>query len=501
MDVPVEPLPKHARYESVYKPGDTFWGIGIENETYLQLSDGIIKPAECLMNNRARERYSVDYWGNYKKDIVDKILHTWIASLPEKWRTTVKFPLLMNAHAFTNTDIRGEPKTTYAKNPVPNPKYAGKSLYEVLAEHDSKTFKDGKDVWWTFDGDTIEFITQGFYCAKMEDVIAELLDIKERFREAVQSGLDAVLDKESLLTQRIIYPKRNHGFAIYTTNRNNIGVFNNGTYHFNITLPTRLDKDAKIANYELFEIQHRNAARLFQWLSPFLIAKYGSGDIFASFFGKDPRFSAGSQRLAVSRYISVANYDTEKMPRGKILTMSYNYGKYYWYERIHDLSGWAYNRLSNIGVDINYNKHWNHGLEFRIFDWFPEEYLSELLRLLIWMCDESLLYKTVDDPRNSILYNDFVTRTIIEGPITVITYEEATLFSKVFNVVVSPLINVLDALIVIYNAWKHRWNNSKNSCTMRMIRHPLPQLSDSIKVDGHEERTVQVVNPFRYCCC
>lgn len=468
-----EPLPKHTRYRSVYRAGDTFWGLGIENETYLQLSDGIVKPAECLMKNRLRERYSVDYWCTYKTDTVNEVLRTWIAGLPEKERTTVKFPLLMNGHAFQSTDVCGEAKTTYSKEPEINPKYAGKSLYELLAEKDSETFTAGRDVWWTFDGDTIEFMTQNFYCAKMEDVVEELLAAKARFLAATQSGLDAIREKDRLLKQRISYPRRNHGFAVYTTNRHNIGVFNNGTYHFNITLPTLLDADAQIADYELFEIQHKKAARLFQWLTPFLIAKYGSGDIFSSCFGTDKRFPAGSQRLAASRYISIANYDTEKMPRGKLLTVPYKRVEHRWYEKIYDISGWAYNRLPNMGLDINFNKHLNHGLEFRIFDWFPEEYLSEVFRLLIWMCDESLLHAAIDDPRHNDIYNSCVARVIIEGSATIITQEESVLFSKVFNANLVADTNMFDALVVIYSAWKQRWNYSKDSCTSYMIREPI----------------------------
>jgi hypothetical protein len=493
------PLLKHARYRDVYKPDDIYWGIGIENETYLQLQDGFVKPAESFIKNRARERYSVDYWSTYKKSIIDSVLNKWISELPDKERTTVNFPLLLNSHAFVNTDIHGEPKTTYSKTPRPNPKYAGKSLHEYLEAFDPTIFKTGKDVWWTFDGDTIEFMTQDFYCAKMEDVISELLNAKAQFISAVQRGLDAAPDKSKLLRQRLNYPKRNHGFSVYTTNLNNIGVFNNGTYHFNITLPTRLDKEAKIANPTLFEMQHRNAARLFQWLSPFLIAKYGSGDIFSYFFGKDARFPAGSQRVAASRYISVAMYDTEKMPKGKILTIPYNLIENRWYEKIYDLSGCAYNKLPRIGLDINFNKHWNHGLEFRIFDWFPEIYLSEVLRFLIWMCDESLLHASLEDPRFNMHFNNCTARAIVEGETALLTPEEAACYSKLCNAIIPSSSSFSNAHTIIYNAFKNRWDNSKDSCTSRMIRNPLSACEKTKETRGEE--SVVTVAKKSSCWC
>jgi hypothetical protein len=461
---------KHLRYGDKYKPHDTFWGIGIENETYLQIESGIVKQAESLLKNRTRERYSVEYWSTYKKDVVDAVLSKWISSLPDGPATNVNFPLLMNAHAFINTDIFGEPKTTYSKNPAPNPKYAGKSLYELCVDYDSEIFKTGKELWWTFDGDTIEFMTQNFYNAKMEDVVDELRAAKTRFLNSINGVLNSTQSKADYF-QCVKYPPRNHGFAVYTTNRNNIGVFNNGTYHFNITLPTQLDADAKIADYKLFEMQHRNAARLFQWLSPFLIAKYGSGDIFNYYFG-DSRFPNCSQRLAASRYISVGKYDTEKMPRGKILTVPHTENKD-WHSIIYDSDTIAYNRLPNIGLDINYNKHWNHGLEFRIFDWFPETHLEECLRLLIWMCDESLSRAEFEDPRHDSTYNHFVSKVIMNGQKSILTAEEALVFSEVFSVDLASGSSILDALVKIYVAWKQRWNNSIDSCTSRMIRCPI----------------------------
>lgn len=491
----MEPLQKHARYGSSYKPGDTFWGIGIENETYIQFADGIVKPAKALFENRKRERYSVDYWSTYKSTVVDDVIKRWIVSLPDGGKTTVKFPLLMNAHSLQNVDICGEHKTTYTKTPAPNPKYRGKSLLEELSAIDPKTFIEGKDRWWTIDGDTIEFMTQNYYCAKIEDVIAEFKEYKARFLAALRDGLEKLPDRESLLKQVVNYPHRNHGFAVYATNRHNIGVFNNGTYHVNITLPTCLDKEAKIADYKLFEIQHRNAARLFQWVSPFLIAKYGSGDVFSDFCRKDSRFPAGSQRLAASRYISAGMYDTVTMPRGKLLTALYTRVPGRWYEKLYDISGFAYKSLPSLGLDINYNKHWNHGLEFRIFDWFPEDLLPELLRILIWMCDTALS-RDVPDPRPDSTYNELLALAIYKGATAYLTPVMATIFGKILQVPLTNT-NIVDAYKLIYETWCDRWNHSSNSCTSRMIKYPLLRP----KSERKREAEVTVVRSTGLSCC
>jgi hypothetical protein len=130
---------------------------------------------------------------------------------------------------------------------------------------------------------------------------------------------------------------------------------------------------------------------MFQWIEPFLIAAYGTPD---PFWRRDrsqsnhPAHSYGgsSQRLAVSRYIGVGTYDTAEMPVGKILQVQRTSLPWQiqasqggWYP---DASDWAYEPLELVGLDINFNKHMNHGLELRIFDALPMKSLEELLGVI-----------------------------------------------------------------------------------------------------------------------
>jgi hypothetical protein len=48
------------------------------------------------------------------------------------------------------------------------------------------------------------------------------------------------------------------------------------TYHFNLTIPTELNKDGEIKDKVDF-IKHQRTIRLFQWLSLFMV-KFGSSD-------------------------------------------------------------------------------------------------------------------------------------------------------------------------------------------------------------------------------
>lgn len=464
-------LPKHERYFSQYKPHDFYWGLGIENETYIEMGKSTTL-APFVVNKQKRERYSVDYWTLYKPNVTKEVCAAWLQSLPEKENTVLKIPVLANGHTLARTDRFGEPKTTYEKVPKPNKKFCGTTLLEDLCAKNAEVFREGREVWWTLDGDTVEFMTQNFYNVQMEDVVDELLGLKTRWMDAFCAALKT-LEREDGLRMSPKWPEKNYGLAVFLTNRNNIAIFNNGTYHFNLTIPTLLDKEARIANMTQFRARHQSAARLFQWISPFLVAQFGSPEVMGQLVPTAAKFPKGSQRLCASRYVSVGTYNTEEMEPGKILLIDNNPGDHAWYDTIYSDPNAVYNRLQQIGVDINYNKHWNHGLEFRIFDWFPEALIPDLFRLLIWMLDESLLKGQLENPKKNKVWNDFLARAVIEGANTCMTALEVELFRGVLNTPFVVNMKIQDAYDLLWKTWSERWNWSTGTCTELMIRVPL----------------------------
>jgi hypothetical protein len=489
-------LPKHERYVHSYQPNDYYWGLGIENETYLEL-DSIQKPISFLLNQK-RERYSVDYWTLYKPNAVTEIIKKYI-----KNHETITLPILLNGHTLAKTDRYGEPQTTYSKTPQPNKRYCGSTLLEDLSG-----VQLGKEEWWTLDGDTIEFMTQNYYKVKMEDVLQELGQLKQNWLNSLRNGL-SLLNCENVLKGNVCYPRKNYGFAIFLTNRNNIAIFNNGTYHINITIPTQLNAECKIADMALFKGRHQAAARLFQWISPFFIGKFGSPDVFANLVDKTTgkNFPTGSQRLCASRYVSVGTYDTNIMTSGKILLIK-NQLENTWYNTVYNNPNSVYNRLDHIGVDINYNKHWNHGLEFRIFDWFPESLLPNVFRILIWMCDESLRVGNVCNPRDNAIWNTLVARVIMEGTDTILTKYEACEFKRVLDVPLTTSITIQEAYDLIWKTWADRWNRSNGTCSSLMIREPLaiPDIGLTLhntlsNVHRYEESINEIVLVEEANCC
>jgi len=409
---------------------------------------------------------------------VEKALSLWIDTLESKTVTPLDLPVLLNAHSLTRTDRFGQSKTTYTLHPEPNPLFCGTTLFEDLCRLNPTVFQDGRDVWWCFDGDTVEFMTQKFYCSTLEDCIAELETHKQRWIEAFRTGLLELHDRETILIDSIGYPDINHGFAVFLTNRSHVSPFNNGTYHINLTLPTQLNAEARIADPDLFVRTHRCLARMFQWISPFLVARFGSGDILGTIPGFEGSFPRGSQRLCACRYVGVGTYDTEKMMRGKLLTLPYERIDGRWYEIIHGSPVCSYEGLPALGMDINHQKHWNHGLEFRIFDWFPEHKLPDLMRLLVWLADESLTRGEFPNPHQDPLWNQVLARCVWEGGDTVLSPVEATRFRDVLRI---PGLSVGTAIAVYDTLWSHlgnKWNQG-GPCTSRMIRDPLVTITQT----------------------
>lgn len=392
-----------------------YWGLGIENESYLMFENFIEVDLSFLKNNQKRERYSVNYWVNFKKEELDNALE----KLPPK----INIPVYINSYLFQKADIFGEHTKKYSKLSEPNPKFCGETVEEYLKKN-SIIYNKLFDKNMIYDGDTFEFTTFNFYKSNVKTVIAELTNVKKIFLDEINKKLVNINDK-SIFKNRIIYPKFNYGFAKFQTNLNNIAICNNGTYHINITLPTELNKDGNISKEDIFKNIHCNAIRAIQWFEPFLIGLYGSPDILHML---SKNYAGGSLRLMLSRYIGLGTYNESKMIKGKMLN-DFNYKGHY-FEKLHENS--PYIPPETIGYDINYNKFLKHGIELRIFDYFPEEYLEDILNFIILICQYSI-YTTIPDPKLDNDWVEFVIDVLKNGSITMVPPKLSDRINNIFE--------------------------------------------------------------------
>jgi len=214
----IELLEKHVKYTDMYKPNTLYWGLGIENELYLEFEKKINITQEMFLNNHTRERYSVDYYTSYKKHVMERGF-LYIA----KQMKTPNLPLLMNSHSLSKTDSMNNPKTLYTKLAQSNINFNGITLSELLF-NSSKYLQENYNKNFVYEGDIIEFITLDFFNTTLEKTINELITIKKKFIETLQE----IMIKNNIFNEygSINFIKDNHPFGILLTNMNNISIFN-----------------------------------------------------------------------------------------------------------------------------------------------------------------------------------------------------------------------------------------------------------------------------------
>ena len=442
-------LDKHKIYADQYGKSTTYWGLGIENEVYLECSQRARFSLVDFLSKHRDERYSVNYFANYKPDFLKMAMTKMAGLLTNKYIKSDKsdlsgawidLPILLKSHSFTKTDPFGQPQTMYTKAAEPNPQFSGKTLIEALADIDPAYFRDQADVTWMFDGDTIEFPTRRFYKVTLDQVIRELFDNRRQFEERLQSALSKGGWLQSYGPIRIM--QQNHPFATYLTNPDNVAMFNNGTLHYNLTLPTKLDAAGNICDRAAFVRDHQRAIRAIQWVEPLMVAVYGSPDPFTDErlpFALRETFSAASQRCAISRYIGIGTYDTETMTPGKILTrpvadLACAKQDVWWYREFYGSNGYV--ALNEVGLDVNFNKHYHHGIEVRFLDHIVDENdMRQSFEFLIFLMDFVLdkSDREIENPATSTLWNRLVARVMKQGARCQLYANELVYFSNMFG--------------------------------------------------------------------
>lgn len=416
-----------------------YWGIGLENETYLQFEDFLIVPGDFICEKIGRERYSLDYTKYYKPETLQYMLNSAFDKNKNYFISR-----MLNSHSLEKLDSNFNHKTLPKKISVEspdngqistetleNPAYSGKSNLEAFLEkqtydiYSMVTTKTNPFGAICFDGDSIEFVTKYFENRTINESCNELIATKNLFVEK--------LNESRVFKENISFPKYNSGLNMFMSNQENIVMFNNGTYHFHITLPT-ITENSRIVDYEKFDAVHANAIYLLQWFEPLFIATLGSPDIMGVISKKydlNKNFALGSMRNAMSRYIGVGTYH-KSMARGKILTYKVeDFRKLlkftkeeniWWRDQVEN--NMEYVLLEDVGLDFNQEKMYQSGFEMRSFDEFPISYLNNVLYALILICEHSLHIENIMWSHDSKVWNNLIFKSLKNGYQTIISYEE-----------------------------------------------------------------------------
>ena len=83
-----------------------YWGIGLENETYMQFEESLIVSGEFIQEKIGFEKYSIDYRKCYKPESLAPILKK-AFGLNENYKVS----RMINSHSLEKLDINYQHKT------------------------------------------------------------------------------------------------------------------------------------------------------------------------------------------------------------------------------------------------------------------------------------------------------------------------------------------------------------------------------------------------------
>ena len=150
------------------------------------------------------------------------------------------------------------------------------------------------------------------------------------------------------------------------------------------------------------------------------------------------------------------------MKKGKILTCNVNDLicndiTYWWFNNYYKQN--HYNKLDEIGMDINFNKYSNHGIELRFLDHISDQKdVFEIFEFIIYLMD--FIMDSSNDINNPIVnrvWNQFVLNVMIHGSDYQLKLDEKMAYEKLFNIKLSSLKlkdvynEIYIALIIKYN--------------------------------------------------
>ena len=399
---------KHSKYLDHYENTNRtlYWGLGIENESYFMLSS-LQNASQFLTLKQKRERYSVDYYKNFKEESLEKVFdHI-------KTCDQLTYPVYVNAHTFQKTDPALEHRTRYDTEGTPNPTFT-ESIHDLLLKENAY-YRKTYDQSFVFDGDSIEFITQNFYNATVNQCYREFIEHKQTFIKEISPFF------ERWNIGSLAFPDHNYGMVSFlTTQKKHLSLCNNGTYHINLTLPTILENGI-IVDKNRFAKEHLHLIELIQMVEPLLVACYGTPDLFSLI---NDQFCTGSLRVGLSRYISLQTFDTTAPINGKLLLMTKPEDPEFWMNQMTDS---PYYMNKSIGYDINFNKFKNHGIEIRFFDWFPEAYLKDIMNFFVLLAQHSLLLRST---LHKSSYQSIIRKCVQRGHTCMLTKEECNLILR-----------------------------------------------------------------------
>jgi hypothetical protein len=126
---------------------------------------------------------------------------------------------------------------------------------------------------------------------------------------------------------------------------------------------------------------------------------------------------------------------------------------YGWYNIYYKICG--YKQLNELGYDINFNKHYHHGVEIRFFDHISDiNHIKELLNFLIYLGDYAMDNINIDNPIYNVEWNKFIVECMMNGTnVNIHNYIE--MYNMIFGCSLTSN-NIVSLYNDIYNILKEK---------------------------------------------
>jgi hypothetical protein len=144
-------------------------------------------------------------------------------------------------------------------------------------------------------------------------------------------------------------------------------------------------------------------------------------------------------------------------------------------------------------MDINFNKHFSHGLEFRIFESLPIEDLSSILNIIVYLADFSL-DMPLDNPKLSKFWHKLAENCVHNGKGYYIDVYDQNELYQLFNLVYFPKepLSVCEVLDMIVSHLAEKYKNGV--CNQYMIQGKKKIHLESIPEEAVIDSKLEVVN-------
>lgn len=435
---------KYSNILNLGKKTNNHWGIGVEHETEFYRTPIIMnsKLVGRMINQKSDYNFFIDLFNNYVSmnvKVYENIdFHRYLIYMYHKnyykqlvYNENKNLKTIHVMEKFNDNKISENNDIKYFE--LQDKKYVANILKEVenLFKSNSIVHEMSNTIGRNCDSHTeysflkytkgnncnLEFVTKKYNNTTVEDCVNELLYIENKMLEFIK-----LFYKNAIYSPYSSYPfVKYYSYSSFNYDNDFIEYNKGSSFHINITLPLLINNDIKhVMESKTSLYNHLVYARLLQFLSPVILACYGTPDFRSIYNNNKTFYTKMSYRILNTKYVSLCSSSLKKnfsndrfvniTPENSWLNNIVKKNIYNNYALINNFTKTNDENL-NIGSDFRSStesRSNNFGFEFRILDGFDTKYLKDILLFISYLADFSHLLimneNTIKKKYNSFNY-------------------------------------------------------------------------------------------------